>query len=327
MNNKIRIGIIGGAGYTGGELIRLLLVHPLATIAFVHSKSNAGNPLHHVHQDLLGSTDLLFSEDINNNIDLLFLCLGHGESTRFLKENTIEESIKIIDLANDFRLNKDAHQGERAFVYGLPEINKERIAIAKNIANPGCFATAIQLGLLPLAKAGLLKDVYATGITGSTGAGQSLSATSHFSWRANNIQAYKTLTHQHVAEIHQSLHQLQQDDQAAVHFVPWRGDFTRGIFVSSTISTDLSLESIQAMYKEFYQGHPFTIVAEKPISLKQVVNTNKCVIFIEQEGNKIVVHSAIDNLLKGASGQAVQNMNILFGLDQTTGLNLKAAAF
>jgi len=327
MNNKIRIGIIGGAGYTGGELIRLLLVHPLATIAFVHSKSNAGNPLHHVHQDLLGSTDLLFSGEINNNIDLLFLCLGHGESTRFLKENTIEESIRIIDLANDFRLNKDAHQGERAFVYGLPEINKERIAIAKNIANPGCFATAIQLGLLPLAKAGLLKDVYATGITGSTGAGQSLSATSHFSWRANNIQAYKTLTHQHVAEIHQSLHQLQQDDQAAVHFVPWRGDFTRGIFVSSTISTDLSLESIQAMYKEFYQGHPFTIVAEKPISLKQVVNTNKCVIFIEQEGNKIVVHSAIDNLLKGASGQAVQNMNILFGLDQTTGLNLKAAAF
>lgn len=327
MNNKIRIGIIGGAGYTGGELIRLLLVHPHATIAFVHSKSNAGNPLHHVHQDLLGSTDLLFSGEINNNIDLLFLCLGHGESTRFLKENTIEESIKIIDLANDFRLNKDAHQGERAFVYGLPEINKETITHAKNIANPGCFATAIQLGLLPLAKAGLLKDVYATGITGSTGAGQSLSATSHFSWRANNIQAYKTLTHQHVAEIHQSLHQLQQDDQAAVHFVPWRGDFTRGIFVSSTISTDLSLESIQAMYKEFYQGHPFTIVAEKPISLKQVVNTNKCVIFIEQEGNKIVVHSAIDNLLKGASGQAVQNMNILFGLDQTTGLNLKATAF
>ena len=327
MNNKIRIGIIGGAGYTGGELIRLLLVHPHAEIVFVHSKSNAGNPLHHVHQDLLGSTDLLFSGEINNKIDLLFLCLGHGESTRFLKENTIEESVRIIDLANDFRLNKDAHQGERTFVYGLPEINKETIAQAKNIANPGCFATAIQLGLLPLAKAGLLKDVYATGITGSTGAGQSLSATSHFSWRANNIQAYKTLAHQHVAEIHQSLHQLQQDDQAAVHFVPWRGDFTRGIFVSSTISTDLSLESIQAMYKEFYQGHPFTIVADKPISLKQVVNTNKCVIFIEQEGNKIVLHSAIDNLLKGASGQAVQNMNILFGLDQTTGLNLKAAAF
>jgi len=327
MNNKIRIGIIGGAGYTGGELIRLLLVHPHAEIVFVHSKSNAGNPLHHVHQDLLGSTDLLFSGEINNKIDLLFLCLGHGESTRFLKENTIEESVRIIDLANDFRLNKDAHQGERTFVYGLPEINKETIAQAKNIANPGCFATAIQLGLLPLAKAGLLKDVYATGITGSTGAGQSLSATSHFSWRANNIQAYKTLAHQHVAEIHQSLHQLQQDDQAAVHFVPWRGDFTRGIFVSSTINTNLSLESIQGLYKEFYQGHPFTIVADKPISLKQVVNTNKCVIFIEQEGNKIVLHSAIDNLLKGASGQAVQNMNILFGLDQTTGLNLKAAAF
>ena len=327
MNNKIRIGIIGGAGYTGGELIRLLLVHPHATIAFVHSKSNAGNPLHHVHQDLLGSSDLLFSGEINNNIDLLFLCLGHGESTKFLKENTIEESIRIIDLANDFRLNKDAHQEERTFVYGLPEINQEKIATAKNIANPGCFATAIQLGLLPLAKAGLLKDVYATGITGSTGAGQSLSATSHFSWRANNIQAYKTLTHQHVAEIHQSLHQLQQDDQAAVHFVPWRGDFTRGIFVSSTISTDQSLETIQDMYKEFYKDHPFTIMADKPISLKQVVNTNKCVIFIEQEGSKIVVHSTIDNLLKGASGQAVQNMNILFGLDQTAGLNLKAAAF
>lgn len=327
MNNKIRIGIIGGAGYTGGELIRLLLVHPHATIAFVHSKSNAGNPLHDVHQDLLGSTDLLFSGDINSNIDLLFLCLGHGESTRFLQENTIEAGICIIDLANDFRLNKDAHQGDRNFVYGLPEINQAKIATAKNIANPGCFATAIQLGLLPLAKAGLLGEVYTTGITGSTGAGQSLSATSHFSWRANNIQAYKTLTHQHVAEIHQSLHQLQHDDHPAVHFVPWRGDFTRGIFVSSTISTDQSLESIQALYKEFYKDHPFTIVSNKPIALKQVVNTNKCVLFIEQEGNKIVVHSAIDNLLKGASGQAVQNMNILFGLDQTSGLNLKAAAF
>lgn len=327
MNNKIRIGIIGGAGYTGGELIRLLLVHPHATIAFVHSKSNAGNPLHDVHQDLLGATDIVFSGEINNNIDLLFLCLGHGESTRFLKENTIDAGISIIDLANDFRLNKDAHQGDRNFVYGLPEINQAKIATAKNIANPGCFATAIQLGLLPLAKAGSLGEVYTTGITGSTGAGQSLSATSHFSWRANNIQAYKTLTHQHVAEIHQSLHQLQHDDHPGVHFVPWRGDFTRGIFVSSTISTDLSLESIQALYKEFYKDHPFTIVSNKPIALKQVVNTNKCVLFIEQEGNKIVVHSAIDNLLKGASGQAVQNMNILFGLDQTSGLNLKAAAF
>jgi N-acetyl-gamma-glutamyl-phosphate reductase len=327
MNNKIRIGIIGGAGYTGGELIRLLLVHPHAEIVFVHSKSNAGNPLHHVHQDLIGSTDLLFSGDINKDIDVLFLCLGHGESTRFLKENEIETGIRIVDLANDFRLNKDAIQGDRNFVYGLPEINQTKISTAKNIANPGCFATAIQLGLLPLAKAGLLKDVYATGITGSTGAGQSLSATSHFSWRANNVQAYKTLAHQHVAEIHQSLNQLQHDDQAAVHFVPWRGDFTRGIFVSSTISNDQPLETIQQLYKEFYKGHPFTIVADKPIALKQVVNTNKCVIFIEKEGHKIVVHSAIDNLLKGASGQAVQNMNILFGLDQTTGLNLKAAAF
>ena len=327
MNNKIRIGIIGGAGYTGGELIRLLLVHPHATIAFVHSKSNAGNPLHDVHQDLLGATDIVFSGEINNNIDLLFLCLGHGESTRFLKENTIEAGISIIDLANDFRLNKDANQGDRTFVYGLPEINQAEIATAKNIANPGCFATAIQLGLLPLAKAGLLGEVYTTGITGSTGAGQSLSATSHFSWRANNIQAYKTLTHQHVAEIHQTLHQIQHDDHPAVHFVHWRGDFTRGIFVSSTISTDQSLETIQALYKEFYKDHPFTTVSDKPIALKQVVNTNKCVLFIEQEGKKIVVHSAIDNLLKGASGQAVQNMNILFGINQTIGLNLKAAAF
>ena len=327
MDKKIRIGIIGGAGYTGGELIRLLLVHPFASIAFVHSKSNAGNPLHHVHHDLLGSTDLLFSGEISNNIDLLFLCLGHGESTKFLKENTIDAGIRIIDLANDFRLNKDAIQEDRTFVYGLPEINQDKIAIAKNVANPGCFATAIQLGLLPMAKAGLLQEVYATGITGSTGAGQSLSATSHFSWRANNIQAYKTLTHQHVAEIHQSLHQLQHDEQPAVHFVPWRGDFTRGIFVSSTISTDQSLETIQALYKEFYKDHPFTTVSDKPIALKQVVNTNKCVLFIEQEGKKIVVHSAIDNLLKGASGQAVQNMNILFGINQTIGLNLKAAAF
>ena len=327
MDQVVKVGIMGGAGYTGGELIRLLIHHPQVSIIFVHSKSNAGNPLHHVHQDLLGSTDLLFSGEINNNIDLLFLCLGHGESTKFLKENEIEASIKIIDLANDFRLNKDAIQGNRTFVYGLPEINQAMIATAKNIANPGCFATAIQLGLLPLANAGLLKDVYATGITGSTGAGQSLSATSHFSWRANNIQAYKTLTHQHVAEILQSLHGLQNNDQPSVHFVPWRGDFTRGIFVSSTINIDQPLEVIQKMYKDFYLGHPFTIVSDKPISLKQVVNTNKCVIFIEKEGNKIVVHSAIDNLLKGASGQAVQNMNILFGLDQTTGLNLKAAAF
>lgn len=327
MNKRIRIGIIGGAGYTGGELIRLLLVHPNADIVFVHSKSNAGNLLHHVHQDLIGSTELRFSGEMHDDIELLFLCLGHGESTRFLQENNIAAHINIIDLANDFRLKKDAIQGERTFVYGLPEMHYSGIASSKNIANPGCFATAIQLGLLPFAKAGLLDNVYTTGITGSTGAGQSLSATSHFSWRANNIQAYKTLAHQHIAEIHQSLQALQTDKASSVHFVPWRGDFTRGIFVSSTINTDEPLDVVQDMFRHFYANHPFTLLSDKQIALKQVVNTNKCVLFIEKEGDKLVVHSAIDNLLKGASGQAVQNMNIMFGLDQQSGLNLKSIAF
>lgn len=327
MHKGIRIGIIGGAGYTGGELIRLLLLHPLAEIAFVHSKSNAGNPIHQAHQDLLGSTDLQFTHEIDHDIEILFLCLGHGESTKFLQENSIAPSVRIIDLANDFRLEKNAKQFNRNFVYGLPELNHDAILQAHHIANPGCFATAIQLGLLPLAQAGTLNNVYTTGITGSTGAGQSLTATSHFSWRANNIQAYKTLTHQHVAEIHQSLSQLQKNDAAAVHFVPWRGDFTRGIFVSSTIETALDLKALNSLYKEFYQDQPFTIISEEPISLKQVVNTNKCLLHIEKEGNRAVVHSVIDNLLKGASGQAVQNMNIMMGWEQTTGLHLKPLAF
>jgi N-acetyl-gamma-glutamyl-phosphate reductase len=275
----------------------------------------------------MGSTALRFVGEIHDDIELLFLCLGHGESTRFLQENNIAAHINIIDLANDFRLKKDAVQGERTFVYGLPEMHYSSISSSSNIANPGCFATAIQLGLLPLAKAELLGDVFTTGITGSTGAGQSLSATSHFSWRANNIQAYKTLAHQHIAEIHQSLHMLQTSKAAAVHFVPWRGDFTRGIFISSTIGTTEPLNVVQDMYKHFYAEHPFTIVADKQVSMKQVINTNKCVIFIEKEGDKMVVHSAIDNLLKGASGQAVQNMNIMFGLGQETGLNLKSIAF
>lgn len=327
MKKKIRIGIIGGAGYTGGELIRLLLNHPHAEIAFIHSKSNAGHPIHKVHQDLLGSTELLFTEKIEQRIDALFLCLGHGESTTFLEENKLDHHIKIIDLANDFRLHSHATKEGRNFVYGLPELQKERIKKADNIANPGCFATAIQLGLLPLAKVGLLQEVFSTGITGSTGAGQSLIATSHFSWRANNIQAYKTLTHQHLAEIHQSLAQLQTQQNTQVHFVPWRGDFTRGIFISSTISTTLSKEKMYALYSDYYKEHPFTIVSQGPISLKQVVNTNRCFIQIEQEGEKTVIHSAIDNLLKGACGQAVQNMNLLFDLDETAGLHLKANAF
>lgn len=326
MKATIKVGIIGGAGYTGGELIRLLLHHPGVEISFVHSKSNAGNPVHQVHEDLLGSTTLQFTDSIDQNIDVLFLCLGHGESSKFLQENTISEQINIIDLANDFRLESNANFQNRKFVYGLPELNFQQIASAKNIANPGCFATAIQLGLLPLASKGLVNDVYTTAITGSTGAGQSLSATSHFSWRANNIQAYKTLTHQHLGEIHQSLHQL-SSAKASVHFVPWRGDFTRGIFASSTLSSTHSIEQAIALYKEYYSEHPFTVVSEKQIALKQVINTNKAVIFLEQANDKLVVHTALDNLLKGASGQAVQNMNIMFGLEQTEGLQLKASAF
>lgn len=323
---KIVAGIIGGAGYTGGELIRLLINHSSVEIKFIHSRSNAGKLVSTVHQDLVGE-ELFFSADTSNDIDVLFLCLGHGESKKYLSENKIEDSVKVIDLANDFRLQQNAVLGNRNFVYGLPELNKEQIKIANNIANPGCFATSIQLGLLPLAKAGLLSEVYTTGITGSTGAGQSLAATSHFSWRANNIQAYKTLTHQHLGEIGESLVQLQPGTDIAVNFVPWRGDFTRGIFISSQLKTDKSLNELNALFEDFYKGHPFTHITREPVFLKQVVNTNKCVIQLEKVGEQLVVHSAIDNLLKGASGQAVQNMNLMFGIDETTGLNLKANYF
>ncbi|MCF3109326.1 N-acetyl-gamma-glutamyl-phosphate reductase [Niabella sp. CC-SYL272] len=326
---NIKAGIIGGAGYTGGELIRLLIHHPFVTVAFIHSRSNAGKPVTDVHADLVGDTDLRFTDAISQDIDVLFLCLGHGESTKFLKETPIDASVRIIDLANDFRLRKDSNQSQlnRSFVYGLPELNREAIKNAQNIANPGCFATTIQLGLLPLAHTGILKDIYTTGITGSTGAGQKLAATSHFSWRANNIQAYKTLTHQHLGEIGESLDQLQPGTEIDLSFVPWRGDFTRGIFISSTITTDLSLEELYVLFENFYNGHPFTVVSRAPIFLKQIVNTNKAVIQLEKVGSKLVVHSAADNLLKGASGQAVQNMNLLFGIDERAGLNLKPAAF
>lgn len=327
MENKIRVGIIGGAGYTGGELIRILLNHPTVSIAFVQSNSNAGKPLHAVHQDLLGETTIYFTAEINQKIDVLFLCLGHGDSKMFLAVNIIDEKIKVIDLSQDFRLSNHSTINNRNFVYGLPELNKEQIKLASNIANPGCFATALQMGLLPLAKAGLLKDVYATGITGSTGAGQGLSATSHFSWRANNIQAYKTLEHQHLFEIGQSIHQLQPANDIAINFVPWRGDFTRGIFISSQLKSNESLEQLFTLYTDYFSSHPFTTISKDPICLKQIVNTNKCVIHLEKVGDNLVVHSAIDNLLKGASGQAVQNMNIMFGLEETTGLKLKAAGF
>lgn len=322
---KIKAGIIGGAGYAGGETLRLLINHPAVTVAFVHSRSHAGKPVHTVHADLIGETDLKFSDSFSSDVDVLFLCMGHGESKKFLGENTVAGSVKIIDLGNDFRLG-DSVAG-RTFIYGLPEVNRESIHLAQNVANPGCFATAIELGLLPLASKGLLKEVYTTGITGSTGAGQKLQDTTHFTWRANNISAYKTLTHQHVPEINQMLKQLQSTFESTVNFVPWRGDFTRGIFVSSVVESEKSLDELNQLYKAFYYDQVFTHVADAMINLKQVVNTNKCLLFLEKEGNKLVIHSAIDNLLKGASGQAVQNMNIMFGLDETLGLKLKGNVF
>lgn len=328
MANKIKVGIVGGAGYTGGELIRILLNHPAAEIIFVHSKSNADHFLYAVHKDLQGDTEIKFTSALNQKIDVLFLCVGHGDAVKFLSENKIDAAIKIIDLSQDFRLGETLDK--RKFVYGLPELNKTQIKKAKNIANPGCFATAIQLGLLPLAKAGLLKEIHTTGITGSTGAGQGLNATSHFSWRANNIQAYKTLSHQHNAEILQSINSLQSSSPLRVggfNFIPWRGDFTRGIFISSQIKCSLDLKDISALYKKYYAAHPFIVLSDEPIFLKQVVNTNKCFLQLEKIGSKLVVHSAIDNLLKGASGQAVQNMNLMFGLEETAGLRLKANYF
>lgn len=324
---KVKVGVVGGAGYTGGELIRLLINHPSAEITFIHSNSNSGNPVSQVHADLAGETDILFTDNLQQDIDVMFLCVGHGEAKKILDGNKIDERIKVIDLSQDFRLNKTAINGTRKFVYGLPELNREEIKKAENIANPGCFATTIQLGLLPLAKAGLLKSIYTTGITGSTGAGQGLSSSSHFSWRANNIQAYKTLQHQHVNEIGQSLMQLQPSPGAELNFVPWRGDFTRGIFISSQMDCDLTAEEIHKLFADYYEGHPFVHISNESIFLKQVVNTNKCLIQPEKVGTKLVVHSIADNLLKGASGQAVQNMNLLFGLEETAGLKLKANFF
>jgi len=328
---KIKAGIVGGAGYTGGEIIRLLNHHPDVAVSFIHSRSNAGKYVHEVHHDLIGETELKFTNSPSavggwGEAEVLFLCVGHGEAKKFLQENEIDEKVKVIDLSQDFRLHQHSATGHRKFVYGLPEINKAQIKTANNIANPGCFATAIQLGLLPLSEAGILKEVHTTGITGSTGAGQSLSATSHFSWRTNNIQAYKTLTHQHLQEINQSLQQP-GEPLPEINFVPWRGDFPRGIFISSTLSCNWELSELNDLYENFYKEAPFTFLSRQEIFLKQVVNTNKCVIHLERAGTKLVVHSAIDNLLKGASGQALQNMNLMFGLDECEGLNLKATAF
>ncbi len=323
---KIKAGIIGAAGYTGGELIRLLLNHPNVTIDFAQSKSNAGVLVSHIHRDLIGEMELPFSASFHTNIDVLFLCSAHGEAKKFLAENKLPNHLIVIDLSNDFRLKANANLGEQTFVYGLPEQNELQIQASNRIANPGCFATAIQLALLPLAQQQLLNEVYVTGITGSTGAGQSLSSTSHFSWRSNNIQAYKTLTHQHLNEIGETITSL-NGHQPEIHFVPWRGDFARGIYISATTTINTTFDDVLKYYQTFYQDTAFTHVSESMIDLKQVINTNKCVIHLEQVNNKLVIHAAIDNLLKGASGQAVQNMNIRFGIPQHTGLALKATAF
>ncbi len=324
---KVKISIIGGAGYTGGELIRLLVNHPHAEIVNIFSRSNAGKPVHSVHNDLLGETSISFDATVSMDADVYFFCMGHGDSRKFLEENNLPEKAKIIDLSNDFRLKASNSFGDKTFVYGLPELNREAIKTARFVANPGCFASAIQLGLLPLAQAGILKNIYTTGITGSTGAGQGLAQTSHFSWRANNIQAYKTLTHQHLGEIGESISQLQPDAKFDLSFVPWRGDFTRGIFISSQIDCEMESAELNDLYNDFYKGAAFTHVSSTPIFLKQVVNTNKCLIQLEKVGTKLVIHSIIDNLLKGASGQAVQNMNLMFGFEETTGLKLKANYF
>ncbi len=322
---KIKAGIIGGAGFTGGETIRLLLNHPRVELVFVHSRSSAGKPLHSAHSDLLGETDMLFTDSLQQNADVIFLCLGHGESMKFLAEDPFDSAIRIIDLSQDFRLGE--FTPSRKFVYGLPELYRDEIRSAQNIANPGCFATTLTLGLLPLAKHGMLKEVYSTGITGSTGAGQKLQNTTHFTWRASNISAYKTLSHQHLREINMHLRTHQPSFNAPINFVPWRGDFTRGIFVSSVISNDQSLDEIRQVYHEYYRDHPFAIVSDNAIDLKQVVNSNKCLISLEKQGDKLVVHTALDNLLKGASGQAVQNMNLMFGLEEHEGLRLKSIVF
>jgi len=326
MTEKIKIGIVGGAGYTAGELIRLLINHPNANISFVHSKSNAGKRLHEVHNDLIGDTTLLFTDKIETDIDVIFLCVGYTEARKFLTENTISAKTKILDLSHDFRLELNNNFNERKFIYGLPELNRDEIKVADNIANPGCFATCIQLGLLPLAAEKKLVTIHTTGITGSTGAGQGLQATSHFSWRSNNIQAYKTLQHQHIDEINQSLKQL-QGNEVKLNFVPWRGDFARGIFVTSYFETELSLAQANELYKTYYTTHPFVHVCDTMIDLKQVVNTNKAVLFLEKVNDQLIIHSAIDNLLKGASGQALQNMNLMFGLEEGAGLRLKASKF
>ncbi len=337
----VKVGILGAAGYTGGELIRLLINHPEAEIVFANSESNAGNKVYDVHEGLLGDTELTFTDEMPfDQVDVVFFCFGHGKSEAFLKEHDIPANVKIIDMAQDFRI-----KGDHDFVYGLPEIHREEIAKCQHLANPGCFATCIQLGLLPLAKAGLLtRDIAVNAITGSTGAGQKPGATTHFSWRNNNFSVYKLFTHQHLHEICQTLNELKpaeaphvvdtldegfEAEGISVDFIPYRGDFARGIFCTEVVTLDQRpVESdLAALYKNFYEGATFTHYSDKALDLKQVVNTNKALVHVEVFGKKVVITSMIDNLLKGAVGQAVQNMNIMFGLDEKAGLNLKASAF
>ncbi len=323
----IKAGIIGGSGYTGGELIRILLNHPEVTIDFVYSTTRAGKKITTAHLDLLGVTDITFTGDVNLNVDVVFLCLGHGNSTTFLNANDFSANTKIIDLSNDFRLNADAVLNGKEFIYGLPETNKEKIKSANYIANPGCFATAIQLALLPLAKAGLLdNEIHINAVTGSTGAGVSPSATSHFSWRNNNVSWYKPFTHQHLGEIGESLASY-KNEVGELFFLPNRGNFTRGILATTYTKFNGSLDEAKALYNDFYKDALFTQISDQELNLKQVVNTNQCHIHLHKFNDRLLITSAIDNLLKGASGQAVQNMNLMFGFQENIGLNLKAGVF
>ena len=321
----VRIGILGAAGYTGGELIRLLLCHPEAKIVFANSESNAGNPVSDVHEGLIGETDLCFTNEMPfDEVDVVFFCFGHGKSQQFLSEHKIPASVKIIDLAQDFRIAAENHD----FIYGLPETHRSQIRSANHLANPGCFATCIQLAMLPALNTGIISgDIHVNGITGSTGAGQKPAATTHFSWRNDNISVYKTFTHQHLLEVNQTVQELCPGYDGRVLFIPQRGCFTRGIFVTAYAKCDLPIEEVQKIYADYYKDAAFTHFVSKSPDMKQVVNTNKAVVYVEKYEDQLLMISCIDNLLKGAVGQAVQNMNLMFGLDEKTGLNLKASAF
>lgn len=321
----IRVGIIGGAGYTAGELIRLLLCHPEVDIKFIHSSSNAGNRITDVHAGMLGETDLVFTDEMPfEEIDLLFFCTAHGDTRKFMESHQLPDELKIIDLSMDYRIKGQDHD----FIYGLPELNRRNTCKSRYVANPGCFATCIELGLLPLAKEHLLKgDISVNAITGSTGAGVKPSATTHFSWRNNNLSIYKPFEHQHIPEIMQSIKQLQPDFDGSVDFIPYRGDFARGIFATLVVKCDIDLETLYNLYESYYERDSFTHIVNRPLDLKQVINTNKCLIHLEKHGDKLLITSIIDNLLKGASGTAVHNMNLLFGLAETVGLQLKPSAF